>query len=377
MRHYLLFPLLTAFLFLAGTGNVSAQSADSVTTIIKGIGPGYMKGQQMFLMRRGNLGEVKDQIVDSTWIGSDTTFAITHHGKRGQMLVVYAGVSDAPVIMEQGTVDINLQQPDGNLGGTPLNDALRQYTKASGEILRERGLADGVVDKDSTLTKEEKTAKFDSITKAAQSKAVALAIPIIKRYKDTELAEYAMSECLRWTGEDIILFDSLYDAMGRRQVTMPRLRQTIARMENIRQTMPGKMFRDFTVKDGNLDGTPVSLSDYVGKGKFVLLDFWASWCIWCRAEFPTLAKVYAKHKDDNFDIVGLVVDDKLDDTKKALEKETMVTWPQIVNAGKKERNLYGVEGIPEIILFSPDGHIIARGLRGERLVKTVDAALAE
>ncbi len=371
---YLIFLLL--FAFAISVFAFSPSDEDIVSMEIQGKAPTYMKGQKLLLIRRGNLGEVKDKMIDSVWVRNDGTFAFTHMGKGNQILVISAGVVDAPVVMEKGRIFVDLAKSGGNLGGTPQNDVLSDFVKGSGEILRQRGLANRAVEEDSTLSRVALAMKYDSVTQVAINKAVSLTLPVIRQYPYSELAEYAMQECMRWTGENTTLFDTLYNAMGRREVTMPRLQQVIRRMEHIRQTSPGMMFCDFTVAHGNLDGTPAKLSDYVGRGKYVLLDFWASWCIWCRAEFPTLAKVYAKHKDDNFEIVGLVVDDHLEDTQAALKKESMVVWPQIVNAGVAERTLYGVEGIPEIILFAPDGRIVARGLRGEKLVKTIDAVLA-
>ena len=135
-------------------------------------------------------------------------------------------------------------------------------------------------------------------------------------------------------------------------------------VEKMKATAVGQKFTDFEMETP--DGKPVKLSDYVGKGKVVLIDFWASWCGWCRAEFPVLKEVYAKYKDQNFELLGIAVNDDREKTLKAM-KEDGVTWPQILNTGKVAMEAYGIAGIPEIILFAPDGKILARGLRGDEL----------
>ena len=133
------------------------------------------------------------------------------------------------------------------------------------------------------------------------------------------------------------------------------------------RTAPGKMFTDYTIKGGNLDGSDVKLSDYVGKGKYILLDHWASWCGPCKAEMPHLKKAYEMFKDKNFDIVGVAVSDKRDDTMKSLNSLNL-PWNQIIDAQVIPKELYGVSTIPHLILFAPDGTIFKRGLRGEQII---------
>jgi thiol-disulfide isomerase/thioredoxin len=135
------------------------------------------------------------------------------------------------------------------------------------------------------------------------------------------------------------------------------------------ETGEGKMFTDF---EAEYEGKVQKLSDYVGKGNYVLVDFWASWCGPCRAEIPNLIAAYNKYKAKGLVVLGVATWDKPEDTLKAIE-EDKIPYPQIMNAQKAGSDAYGIEGIPQIILFGPDGTIVARDLRGE----AIEAKLAE
>ena len=137
------------------------------------------------------------------------------------------------------------------------------------------------------------------------------------------------------------------------------------------ETSEGKKFKDFSAE---YEGKVTKLSDYVGKGKYVLVDFWASWCGPCRAEIPNLIEVYNKYKGDKFEVLGVATWDEPDDTKKAI-KELNIPYPQMLNAQKAGSDAYGIEGIPQIILFGPDGKIVKRNLRGKSIEKVVAEVL--
>lgn len=139
-------------------------------------------------------------------------------------------------------------------------------------------------------------------------------------------------------------------------------------------TAAGEMFTDFEVPQP--DGSVAKLSDYVGKGKYILVDFWASWCGPCKREIPNIKAAWEKYKGDKFDVLSVAVWDKPEDTAVAA-KEHGVVWSQIVNAQRIPTEIYGIEGIPHLILFAPDGTIVKRGegLRGAGLDKTLSALL--
>lgn len=143
---------------------------------------------------------------------------------------------------------------------------------------------------------------------------------------------------------------------------------------SMEKTAPGQMFTDFSVKMSN--GKTVKLSDYVGKGDYVVLDFFASWCGPCRREMPTLKGIYEKYNGKGLKVVGLAVWDEPADTKKCV-KELALPWTIIDNAQSEATEIYGVSGIPHIIVFAPDGTILARDLRGNDLTAKVDELLAK
>jgi len=137
----------------------------------------------------------------------------------------------------------------------------------------------------------------------------------------------------------------------------------------------GKQFID--VKGNTPEGQPVALSDYAGKGKVVLIDFWASWCGPCIKEMPTVVAAYKKYKSKGLEIVGI----SLDTDKAAWEKSIKdlgITWPQMSDLKGWESELsqpYAVRGIPHTVLLDKDGKILLKDLRGEDLLKKLDELL--
>ena len=130
---------------------------------------------------------------------------------------------------------------------------------------------------------------------------------------------------------------------------------------------PSKPFTDFSVV---YQGKTTRFSDYVGRGQYVLVDFWASWCEPCRKETPNLIAAYEKYKDKGLQVLGVAVSDKPTHTESAI-KELGITYPQIINSQGVAAEAYHVSSIPYILLFDPEGNIIARNLRGEDIEKTL------
>jgi len=141
------------------------------------------------------------------------------------------------------------------------------------------------------------------------------------------------------------------------------------------RTSIGDMFTDFEVVQDPADpDSKVKLSDYVGKGKTILLVFWASWCEENRKEMPGLKSIYEKYHEDAFDMVSIAVSDAPENSL-AAAKEMGITWSLIVNAQSIPLETYGVRRIPDMILFGPDGTILLRhywGYDDRALESTLD-----
>jgi peroxiredoxin len=169
-----------------------------------------------------------------------------------------------------------------------------------------------------------------------------------------------------------VLFHSLSDSLQETK----HGREFVKMLDNVRTVKTGMTAPEFTQADAR--GQKVSLSSF--RGRYVLIDFWASWCGPCRAENPNLVRVYEKFKTKNFTILGVSLD-KSDDRKAWLGaiKKDQLAWQQVSDlkgwdneAGK----LYGVRAIPDNFLVGPDGKIVAMRLNGTELEKLLEKLLA-
>ena len=242
------------------------------------------------------------------------------------------------------------------------------------EFMKEYNENNAAVRQDSSLSPEERKEKEGEIYSEAIKELNDKCREIIKANPDNLLAVVALQNMDVDDEEMISIIDGLSDKVKK----LPDIAGLSEVLSVRSETAKGKMFKDFTVVQDleNPEASTVKFSDYVGKGKYVLVDFWASWCGPCKAEMPNLKEVYEKYHGDKFDMLSVAVWDNPEATVQAA-KELGIEWNQIINAQKVPTELYGIEGIPHIILFGPDGTIIERNLRGAEIGKAVGEALSK
>lgn len=346
---------LAATLFAACTTQPTSYTIEGQT------GDSLNNGEKVYLIR------INDESVTDSTIVTNGKFTFTGSIDTAALYAIETGNAFGNLILENGKISINLKQPTSP-SGTPLNNEFSQYIQkidsihayiknAYAEIKKIDDKAEK--SKQETLLKEEMGKKFADISK-----------PVFEKHNNDALGAFVL---LQWAGAlETEKIDSLYSASGDIIKQFPRLVEIIENNKILENTAEGKMFVDFTAE--NLKGEKSSLSDYVGKGKYTLVDFWASWCGPCRREIPNIAEVYKKYGKKGLEVVSVAVWEKPEDSKNGI-KEMKMNWPQIVNAGNSGKDLYGINGIPHIILFGPDGKIVARNLRGAQIEEKVASVI--
>ena len=318
--------LLTALLLLA-----SCSKGYKVTVTFP---DDSNNGETVFLTNY----DTGDTIATATVENNTCTFE--GNTDKGFFARLYAGGNPYGFIVEPGDVKLDIA---AGTAISPLNEKMEAWSKEMQTI------AD-----DTTLTDAENEARYaDGLLKFYQEN------------KDNAIGPWAFCNYLMYKDFTEADIDALLNDAPVEYAQLKRVEKAKNAARQLTVTAEGQKFTDFEVKAE--DGAAQKLSDFVGKGKVTVVDFWASWCPPCRAEIPKLQALKAKY-GDKFDVLGVAVWDNPDDTRKAIS-ELEITWPVIVGTQKltEPTDLYGIKGIPHVIVFGPDGTILSRGLTGDDL----------
>ena len=214
---------------------------------------------------------------------------------------------------------------------------------------------------------------YGQILKAPEHKEYAEAQQKMAGLRNTDTEAY-----YKLQDETEPLSERFSEAVRQRQLELiremaPEGREEIAIRERVR---PGQPAPDFSLETP--DGSRLALSDL--RGKYVLLDFWASWCRPCRASFPEMKKIYARFKDKGFEILGVTNDSRREDWLKALEQDQL-PWKQVIDEFPEPYKparvitMYAAPYLPTLILIGPDGKIIGQAKDKHQLVEWLEERL--
>ena len=334
-----------------------AASCNNHRTVISGNVLGIEDGV-IYLAESGRNGAV----VDSTEVkGGKFVFNVDSAPQLLTLRTAEEGV--AAIFTEDGkiTVEGNLADDSVKAVGTPANEAFNTYNEAMKSINQRYTEAADTAAREAVY--EEYQAFMDATIEQNMSNIFGVFLFI--QNKSYELSAAKMIESLNALSEELKNLPVVTDAI-----------EKATRKMRIEPKDEGSEFTPIyiNIEQPNVDGTPVSLQSVVEKkgNKYVLLDFWASWCGPCMGEMPFLKEAYAKYHKKGFEIFGVSFDSKAEAWKGAIAKQNMkwvnVSLLQSFNNPAAEE--YVVESIPTNFLIDcSNGEIIAKNLRGEAVLE--------
>lgn len=266
--------------------------------------------------------------------------------------------------IENGNINLNLKDPDKTiLSGTSINEDYQRFKTSLDSLFtisRERYLAQQKEIEENELAPK-RNAELEKELDEFIAKFEDLIISYSGKYADSDLGEYILLDnYINFKNVDKLeKAITLFRPVSQESEKIVPLKNYVA---IAKKTAVGSLFMDVTGFD--LDGNARSLSDYVGKGKPVFLDFWASWCGPCRRALPEVRQIYKDYKDKGFEIVGISLDSNKENWATATKDEE-ITWPQFSNLqgwSDPAAETYGIRFIPFTILFDREGKVAGKNL---------------
>lgn len=379
----ILFTALIATLFFA-----CKNESDKTFTVSGKI---HNAAGKMVYLEEISIGTMRPVTLDTAELGTDGSFSL--NAPMGEAAIYNIRVDQneypaASVINDNPEIELDITMSKDNnvfpekyeVKGSPSSQAMKDFMKNFNDRLK--NIYDLAIAADSLRN----VAAPDSLINAKSQQAAKIS---------AELKEYTLTEVRKAKNAALAMFQLGYYQSSANNpniglqpidnaeviaivnntvknnpnhISLAGLKKTLDAQANANSgtaAWVGRQAPDFTLPDVN--GQPLSLSSF--KGKYVLVDFWASWCRPCRIENPNLVAAYHKYKDKNFTIFGVSLDEDRESWLQAIQADQLA-WAHASDLKQWESMvipLYGFDGIPYNVLLDPQGNVIAEGLRGSDL----------
>lgn len=274
-----------------------------------------------------------------------------------------------PFVLENGKLTVSIDTTGFMIfKGTVQNDLLQTYqnekiviSKKAEEYYKEQSDSSTSVEKRLSISK-----KLENLNKQEIQKDIKYSIENVNTLVGTHI--FMNSFFGMTTAEK----ESIVTLMNNETKKIKRISEIIADIETEKRVAVGSMYTDFTLP--NLSGDSISLSDFVGKSDYLLIDFWASWCGPCIQSLPELKALYNNYKGARFDIVGVSLDENKEAWIGAIKAHEL-TWNHIsdLRGWKCEGSrTYAVNSIPNTVLIDKEGKIVGRNLSFTEMEKILN-----
>jgi thiol-disulfide isomerase/thioredoxin len=356
MRKLLLFSLLIPLFFACGdkssykiTGQISSNSLDEKTIYLMDI----------MTMKALDSAIVKNQKFEFKG-KTDSSYLVILTDKMR---------SSAIVFIENGNINANIDTDaaDKNIvKGTKLNDLYLAYLNDT-ESVHARLAEMNQYYRSQQYTPELAT-EYAEKQKVLTDELSTHSVKFLDENPGTILTAFILANAIS-QGVGIEIAKNAYDKLDDqvKNTAIGKYLQIEVERLGISEISVGEPFRDLQLQTP--EGKDISISDYAGKGKYVLLDFWASWCGPCRQENPNVVALYNEYKDKGFEVVGISLDENKEAWIKGI-KDDNITWAQMSDLkgwSSIAALKYKVQGIPYTVLLDKEGKVIEVNLRGETL----------
>ena len=359
-----------AYLFATGTMLLAACSSDPAYKI-SGTIEGVADGETVYLQEVKGREFIK---LDSAVVANGT---FTFNGRQDAAVnrfITYTPAKGKRMMtdffLENGNITVAMGE-ETTVAGTPNNDAYKAFKKEYAVLnkemraLYEKSKAEGLT--------EEQNAEIEKQYEELDAKANALIYNTIDANIANAVGIYLFPNYSYQF--DLAQQKALVAKIPAEYLSNERIDKIIKRIEVLEKTAVGQKFTDFEMPTP--DGKTLKLSDVIAKNKYTLIDFWASWCGPCRREMPNVVAAYKEFHKKGFGIVGVSLDSKAEDWKKAI-KELGMTWDHMSDVKGWQCEgaaLYGVNSIPATVLVAQDGTIVERNLRGDAIAEKLKELL--